>query len=483
MNKVLDLQQMLAYNAAASYEGKAAQAKSSSDNSFKDLMSKPADSDKAAAYKKEQPKKAEAKKPDQADKEIGKEAVEDKEQDEKDKTAVPVDIVLLSDLLIAHGDDSEAAMKAFLEAGSQMAEEVVPAIVNGAEETITAFTTEAPVILQEEAVVLGSQAGNSFKELVNPLDLTSQQALSEALPAQKVEVKESGKSQPAGQLLTEGQLFTEGQNEQKQVILPEQEAVNSKRSSVFEETGKNASDVKPSLAEMELKKVSPDGFLKVEAQGVDDSDEAAKSQKPTGEPETQIKASGSDQAADDLLKAEKAGKSEKGDKLEHLAMQQETQPTVKTDTEIVKIKVADPYTHLNQENVQNLADQITKNLIAGKEEFQVQMNPEHLGKITVKIAFLAEGVKVTLSCESQKTMNLLAEKAGAINQIVEQNTHAPVQVEVQEGNQEQQRNAADQNAGQNRSQEERSEKKSEQTEADDFIQQLRLGIFGEMQVS
>lgn len=166
MNKVLDLQQMLAYNAAASYEGKAAQAKSSSDNSFKDLMSKPADSDKAAAYKKEQPKKAEAKKTDQADKEIGKEAVEDKKQDEKDKTAVPVDIVLLSDLLIAHGDDSEAAMKAFLEAGSQMAEEVVPAIVNGAEETITAFTTEAPVILQEEAVVLGSQAGNSFKELV-----------------------------------------------------------------------------------------------------------------------------------------------------------------------------------------------------------------------------------------------------------------------------------------------------------------------------
>lgn len=166
------------------------------------------------------------------------------------------------------------------------------------------------------------------------------------------------------------------------------------------------------------------------------------------------------------------------DALTNVAVLDEAQKKVKMNgEETIEIKVADPYMRLNQNAVEKVADKITNHILAGKNEFQIQLNPENLGKIQVKISMLDEGIKVIFSCENQKTCNLLSDRAGALNQIVEHNTGNPVEIEVKEDYWNQQKDAADQHSNQNQRQEESRKQKSEQTETEDFIHQLRLGMF------
>lgn len=145
--------------------------------------------------------------------------------------------------------------------------------------------------------------------------------------------------------------------------------------------------------------------------------------------------------------------------------------------EVVKIKVAEPYSRLNPEAVNDLADKITDHIQNGKREFTVQLNPEMLGKIAVKISMAEDGIKVTLSCEKQKTCQLLAEQASGINRIVEHNTGQPSVVEVKEGYWDQQKDATDQHSRQNQNQEQNQQDRTSKAETDDFIQQLRLGFY------
>lgn len=166
------------------------------------------------------------------------------------------------------------------------------------------------------------------------------------------------------------------------------------------------------------------------------------------------------------------------DALTNAVVSDEAQKKIKmSGEETIEIKVADPYMRLNQDAVEKVADKITNHILAGKNEFQIQLNPENLGKIQVKIFMMDEGIKVVFSCENQKTCNLLSDRAGALNQIVEHNTGNPVEIEIKEDYWNQQKDAADQHSNQNQRQEENKKQKSEQTETEDFIHQLRLGMF------
>lgn len=145
------------------------------------------------------------------------------------------------------------------------------------------------------------------------------------------------------------------------------------------------------------------------------------------------------------------------------------------NTEVVKVKVAEPYREVNQAAVRQIAHTVQETASAGKQEVVIQLNPEHLGKIAIKITVLEDGIKVALSCDNAKTQTLLAEKAAGIGKIVEENMNTPVTVEVkQDGYWNQQKDAADQQARQQNSQNQQEKEKPEN--ADDFLQQLRLGL-------
>lgn len=151
----------------------------------------------------------------------------------------------------------------------------------------------------------------------------------------------------------------------------------------------------------------------------------------------------------------------------------------------VKIKVAEPYRTLDTDAVKQLTAKISEGAAKGNKELIIQLTPENLGKISIKIATEADGVKVILSCENQKTLGLLSDKATGIGHIVENNLNQHVVVEIKEdGYWNQQKNATDQHSGQNgRQQEEQDKGSGQQDDMDNFIQQLRLGMHaGELAV-
>ena len=159
---------------------------------------------------------------------------------------------------------------------------------------------------------------------------------------------------------------------------------------------------------------------------------------------------------------------------ELLTMQSADQLKPKAE-ETIQIKVAEPFRELSQNAVKDLADKISQQVQAGKQELQIQLNPENLGKISIKIAMLDSGVKVVMSCENQKTLSMLTDRATGIGRIVEQNLDAPVAIEIKEdGYWNQQKDAADQQARQQNRQNQQEKEKPEN--ADDFLQQLRLGL-------
>lgn len=147
--------------------------------------------------------------------------------------------------------------------------------------------------------------------------------------------------------------------------------------------------------------------------------------------------------------------------------------------EVVRVKVAEPFNRMDENLVKRLGNKVTESLLDGKKELTIQLDPEHLGKISIKISIASEGVKVLLSCDNQKTLGLLAERSDGIGHIIENNMKSPVVVEVKEDNfWNQQKNATDQHANQNgRQQEERKENKAD--ESDGFLQQMRLGLLEE----
>lgn len=165
-------------------------------------------------------------------------------------------------------------------------------------------------------------------------------------------------------------------------------------------------------------------------------------------------------------------------KPEDATMLSDLQPKeVKTEkAEIIRIKVAEPFRQVTPDVMNQISGSIKEQAMLGREELVIQLEPEHLGKIAIKISMEDSGVKVILNCESAKTQSLLAEKAAGIGRIVEDNLNRPVIVEMkEEGYWNQQKDATDQHASQNQRQQEQTEKQSiEDTEL--FIQQLRLGL-------
>lgn len=115
----------------------------------------------------------------------------------------------------------------------------------------------------------------------------------------------------------------------------------------------------------------------------------------------------------------------------------------------------------------------------GHNEFEIQLEPANLGRISIKVSTEDHQTVILLSCSQEKTLQLLAQNAKEIGAIMESNLGTPPQILVerqaadyleQESNQAKQQN-------QERQQEQQQRHRGSR-EQEDFLQKLRVGLIG-----
>lgn len=129
---------------------------------------------------------------------------------------------------------------------------------------------------------------------------------------------------------------------------------------------------------------------------------------------------------------------------------------------------------------EKLPETMIEKLSAGIREFELQIEPEHLGKIAIKVLYERGQTMISIACTEQKTMDLIGKNARELGNVMERNlgTETTVIVEKKEADylyQEEQ----DQGNGRRQSEQERQREESRKNQTDEsgqFLQRLRLGL-------
>lgn len=156
------------------------------------------------------------------------------------------------------------------------------------------------------------------------------------------------------------------------------------------------------------------------------------------------------------------------------------------DVEAAPVKVGEVYDAPETEQP-NVAQQIDTGLAQalqkGDSLVRIQLNPEHLGSVTIEITQSAEGIiRVALSARSSETRGLLERHAGELQGLLTSRTQQGVEVDVQrqaesqQGQNQQHQSYDGRNGHAQDGQEERRRQHQEQPGSQDFIQQMRLGL-------
>lgn len=131
-----------------------------------------------------------------------------------------------------------------------------------------------------------------------------------------------------------------------------------------------------------------------------------------------------------------------------------------------------------EEIPQKLMEQIEVKTEQGQKEFEVQLEPQNLGKIVIKVSQGVQGTTVSLMCTEHKTLQILAEKAGDMGTILETNLGEPTAIFVDKQETSYLNQEREGNGRQERNQEEEHPAKH-QDEDDipvDFAQRFRLQV-------
>lgn len=140
--------------------------------------------------------------------------------------------------------------------------------------------------------------------------------------------------------------------------------------------------------------------------------------------------------------------------------------------------------HLNEsrpaENIQRTADLIERAAASGVRELEVQLEPAHLGKITIKATYEGGSAAVLITCSSTTAMEMLSQHAADIGVILQERMGQPTQIVVdrqaEQQPQEYDGQSGQQSGRENEEKEERRRRDSSRVLEGDFLQQLRLGI-------
>lgn len=144
--------------------------------------------------------------------------------------------------------------------------------------------------------------------------------------------------------------------------------------------------------------------------------------------------------------------------------------------EVTTVHVAQP-----EELPEKLADQILSKMEDGVRSFEIEIEPENLGKIAVKIQYQDGQATVSIFCTEKKALDVLGNHAREIGSIIDRNLggETKIFVEKQEPDYLNQ-NREENQQGRQGEQEQQKEgnKKRDAEDSEQFLQKLRLGLMG-----
>ena len=128
----------------------------------------------------------------------------------------------------------------------------------------------------------------------------------------------------------------------------------------------------------------------------------------------------------------------------------------------------------------NLADTIRFAAQQGLKQIEIKLSPENLGSLTVKLTQATDGtLQVVLHTANAKAANLLNQHLDNLNAALQGYSHnSEVRVEVQRGEDSQQAQQQQTNPDGHNQQRQQQEHRQEEQHDGDFMQKLRLGLFG-----
>ncbi len=153
--------------------------------------------------------------------------------------------------------------------------------------------------------------------------------------------------------------------------------------------------------------------------------------------------------------------------------------TVQTAEPKQEIFSAEPRT---EEILEQLPEDLAKQLIQDQKEVTIQLEPEYLGKLIIKASFDAGKAVVSILCSNERTLALLSSHAGEIGSIMESNMGTRTDIVLDKapnGHLDQQQQQEDSQAGEQAREEQRQRQQeghSRQSQSRDFLAQLRLGL-------
>lgn len=129
---------------------------------------------------------------------------------------------------------------------------------------------------------------------------------------------------------------------------------------------------------------------------------------------------------------------------------------------------------------EQLADAVRFAAQQGLRQIEIRLSPENLGNLTVKLTQAADGtLQVVLHTANTRAANLLNQHLDGLHAALQgYDQHSEVRVEVQRGEDSQQaQHQADPNGHNQQSQQQQQQHREEQHDSD-FLQKLRLGLYG-----
>ena len=122
---------------------------------------------------------------------------------------------------------------------------------------------------------------------------------------------------------------------------------------------------------------------------------------------------------------------------------------------------------------EDLGNYLDTNISEKKGKLELSLEPERLGKLTIRLEYEKGKTEVTIFSTSAKTLEILSKEAGHLAQILEEKTGTPTVIYTPEQTENRQNMDQDTGHGRNGRQD---QKEQRQKQDDSFAQQLRLGL-------
>lgn len=145
------------------------------------------------------------------------------------------------------------------------------------------------------------------------------------------------------------------------------------------------------------------------------------------------------------------------------------------ETAPVKVSETTSESELTESVETQINEKLTQTLSAGETRVELQLNPEHLGKITIELTQSSDGaLHVSLFADNHQTRLMLERDTSGLQGLLSRNVQEEVLVEVPQQQQAQQQESYEGHRQQEQQQEQQRHQQRQQSE--NFLDQLRLGL-------